>query len=120
LLARQTKRTTHEKDNIHNDNDNQVRVRVRLAAALSPNDLFLIWNGKPLEDHAMLQDYDGMRTNATVSVSQRHRGGCFMISLSILAIICAALIGSTCTCGLSLFIIPFLLPFLFLLPLCCL
>ena len=50
----------------------------------------------------------------------RQRGGCFMVSCSILGVIMASIVGSTCTCGLSLFIVPLLLPLLFILPLFCL
>jgi hypothetical protein len=57
---------------------------------------------------------------STVFVQYRNRGGCFMVSLTVLTMIMAALVGSFCTCGLSLFVIPFLLPFLFILPLFCL
>jgi hypothetical protein len=81
--------------------------------------LFFCWNGKPLDDDAILKDY-GVRDSATISVSYRKRGGCFMVSLSILTVICAAVIGSPCTCGFSLFIVPLLLPLLFVLPLFCL
>jgi hypothetical protein len=55
-----------------------------------------------------------------VQIWRRQRGGCFMVSASILCIITAAIIGSPCTCGLSLFVVPVLLPFLFILPLFCL
>jgi hypothetical protein len=86
-------------------------------------DLFFIWNGKPLDDAALLSDYMvGARSNSTttIQVSYRNRGGCFMVSFSILCIICASLIGSFCTCGLSLLVVPVLLPLLFVLPLFCL
>lgn len=82
-------------------------------------DIFLVWNGRPLDEEMLLKDYN-MTKNATIYVSYRNKGGCFMVSLSILTTICAALVGSTCTCGLSLFIIPLLLPFLFVLPFFCL
>jgi hypothetical protein len=50
----------------------------------------------------------------------RQRGGCFMVSFTILCIIMASIVGSFCTCGLSLLIVPVLLPLLFILPWCCL
>ena len=58
--------------------------------------------------------------HATVHVSTKHRGGCFMISFTVLCLIITAVIGSTCTCGISLIAVPFLLPLLFVLPLFCL
>mmetsp|Transcript_15068 Transcript_15068/g.24960 ORF Transcript_15068/g.24960 Transcript_15068/m.24960 type:complete len:163 (+) Transcript_15068:94-582(+) len=82
----------------------------------SNNDIFLVWNGKPLDD----DNTTNLRDGATVMVSTRHRGGCFMISFAIFCTIGAAIIGSTCTCGLSLCAVPFLLPLLFILPLFCL
>jgi len=89
------------------------------SAVFFRDDLFLIWNGKPLEEHRLLCDYN-MPTNATVSVAYKNKGGCFMVSISILCIIIMAVIGSFCTCGLSLLIVPLLLPLLFVLPLFCL
>ncbi|GMH71889.1 hypothetical protein TrVE_jg6641 [Triparma verrucosa] len=55
-----------------------------------------------------------------VSVSVRSPGGCFIISFTILCILCASLVLSLCTCGTSLIVFPFLLPLLFILPFCCL
>jgi hypothetical protein len=55
-----------------------------------------------------------------VQIWGRQRGGCFMVSASILCIITAAIIGSPCTCGISLLVVPVLLPLLFILPLFCL
>ncbi|GAX16712.1 hypothetical protein FisN_21Hh153 [Fistulifera solaris] len=81
-------------------------------------DLFLIWNGKPLVEDATLRDYG--YSKGTISVSYRNRGGCFMVSFSILMMILAAVCTSCCTCGLSLLAIPLLLPLLFVLPFFCL
>lgn len=89
------------------------------ASFLRSNDLFMIWNGKPMDDNGNLSDY-GLREGVTIDVSYRNKGGCFMVSFSILVFIGMAIIGSTCTCGLSLFVIPFLMPLLFILPLFCL
>jgi hypothetical protein len=94
---------------------------------VAAKDIFFVWNGKPLTDRALLQDYIGEagkkgRNNSTVTifVSHRQRGGCFMVSFSILVTICAAILSSPCTCGFGLLIIPVLLPLLFVLPLFCL
>jgi hypothetical protein len=84
-------------------------------------DFFLIWNGKPLDDQNYLVDY-GISQNQqpTIFVNYRLRGGCFIVSFTILMIIIAAVISSFCTCGLSLVVVPFLMPLLFVLPLFCL
>ena len=128
-------------------NDDMLTVKKKLLAKsetapfYQPNDLFMVCNGKPLFEDDVLdinncQD-DGVvvvggsdvcrrrrhycfREGATVLVSYRNRGGCFMVSFSILLMIGAALVGSFCTCGLSLCVVPFLVPLLFILPLFCL
>jgi hypothetical protein len=97
---------------------------------VAAKDIFFVWNGKPLTDQALLQDYTGVvspskasscnRSIITISVIHRQRGGCFMVSFSILMTICAAVLTSPCTCGFGLLIIPVLLPLLFVLPLFCL
>jgi hypothetical protein len=95
-------------------------ARGTAAAAAS---LCMVWQGKPLEDDAVLSHYMPFQqqgNNNTIVVWQRQRGGCFMVSLSILVIIFFALMGSCCTCGLSLLVVPVLLPLLFILPLFCL
>ncbi|GMH53896.1 hypothetical protein TrLO_g14777 [Triparma laevis f. longispina] len=58
--------------------------------------------------------------SSPVSVNVRSPGGCFIISFTILCILCASLVLSLCTCGGSLIVFPFLLPLLFILPFCCL
>mmetsp|Transcript_26953 Transcript_26953/g.38658 ORF Transcript_26953/g.38658 Transcript_26953/m.38658 type:complete len:146 (+) Transcript_26953:65-502(+) len=77
-------------------------------------------NAKPLFDTKLSLNEYGVENNSTIFVSARTRGGCFMVSFSILCIIVLACIMSVCTCGCSLCIIPFLLPLLFVLPLFCL
>jgi len=74
-------------------------------------------NDRALCDIVACSPYEKM---IDVQVWTRQRGGCFMVSFSILGIIMAAIVGSTCTCGLSLLIVPLLLPLLFILPLFCL
>jgi hypothetical protein len=77
-------------------------------------------NAKPLLDAKLsLRDY-GITENATIFVSSRTKGGCFMVSFSILIVIAVAFLMSLCTCGLSLCVVPFLLPLLCILPLFCL
>jgi hypothetical protein len=85
-----------------------------------------MFHGKPMDDDDdLLSDY-GITRNShtnrhhTVFVNQRVRGGCFMVSASVLALIGTAIVGSMCTCGMSLLVVPVLLPLLLVLPLCCL
>jgi hypothetical protein len=61
-----------------------------------------------------------LNDGVTVFVQYRNRGGCFIVSFTLLMIIIMAIVGSCCTCGSSLLIVPILLPFLFILPLFCL
>jgi hypothetical protein len=102
--------------------DDVYSIKKRIASqstCASSRELFVVSHGKVLSDDCVLADYF-LKEGATLFISQRARGGCFMISLSILMIMLLSLIGSTCTCGLSLVVIPFLMPFLFILPLFCL
>lgn len=126
-------------------NDDMLSVKTKLLAKsettpyYQPKDLFMVYNGKPIfEDDFMdknnccqddsvvvvggssVRRRHQFREGATVLVSYRNRGGCFMVSFSILLMIGAALVGSFCTCGLSLCVVPFLVPLLFILPLFCL
>lgn len=94
---------------------------------LRQQDLTFIWSGKPLDDDLTWNDYycnnssSSIRTTSpTVHVSVQMRGGCFMVSATVLGLIMTAIVGSTCTCGLSLIAVPFLLPLLFILPFFCL
>jgi len=81
-------------------------------------DMFMTVNGKIICS-GVLADYC-ITEGTTVHISKRARGGCFMISFSIIIIMFLAVVGSCCTCGASLIVIPLLLPFLFVLPLFCL
>lgn len=96
-----------------------VALAQNLIWSIQTNDLFLVWNGKPLNEEYQLADYN-ISADATVMVSYRNRGGCLLVSFSILVTICLAIIASTCTCGISLLVVPLLLPLLFILPLFCL
>ena len=98
------------------DRDTQIATakKALVARTHAAADIFLVWNGRILEDDDVLKE------GATVMVSHRQRGGCFIFSFTILCLIFTALVGSMCTCGLSLFIIPVLLPLLFILPCFCL
>ena len=83
-------------------------------------DFVWTWNGKPLDDSGVLADYGAVSDGMTIQTFPRQQGGCFMVSLSILFIIICSIVGSMCTCGLSLVVVPFLVPLLFILPLFCL
>jgi hypothetical protein len=91
----------------------------------APGDLVLTSNGKVWRDAGVLDDYclhssSSASSAMTVHVSCRRGGGCFMVSLSVLCVICAAVVGTPCTCGLSLLVVPVLLPLLMILPFFCL
>jgi len=86
---------------------------------LYSSDQYLTYQSKPLTESLTVADY-GIQQGSTLFASERRRGGCFMISLSIIFTIFCAIAMSLCTCGLSLTIIPFLLPLLCILPLFCL
>lgn len=118
------------------DEDEISTIKERLAASVaasnsndsdSPSfviaskDMFLVWNGKPLDNDSVLADYNmSPKSHATVFCHQRQRGGCFAVSFSVLMVIIASILGSTVTCGASLIMVPLLLPLLLVLPLCCL
>lgn len=88
---------------------------------LATRDLFLVWNGKPLNDECVLADYNmTTKSHATIFCQRRERGGCFAVSFSVLMVIVACILGSTVTCGTSLLLVPLLLPLLVVLPFCCL
>jgi hypothetical protein len=98
-----------------------------LTPKLRSQDLSFIYRGKPLEDDMPFQTYCNNQSTSssssvppTIHVSVRLYGGCFMVSATVLGMIMTAIVGSTCTCGLSLIAVPFLLPLLFILPFFCL
>ena len=95
------------------------RSQALIEYAVRYPDQYLTFQSKPLHDSFTVRDY-GIQHGSTLLMSGRQRGGCFMISLSILFTILIAISMSFCTCGLSLTIVPFLLPFLAVLPLFCL
>lgn len=106
---------------------------------LGSDDMCLIYNGKVLCPYNALVDYCNPKSSCrnsinnanenigfcrntpiTIHASYPIKGGCFIISFSILMTMLIAMSMSLCTCGLSLFVIPILAPFLFILPLFCL
>lgn len=91
---------------------------VQFYADESKKNFYFTSQGKPLNEHTLpvLAWQDG----TTIFVQYRNRGGCFLFSFIILTIILIAVISSVCTCGLSLMVVPVLLPLLFILPLFCL
>ena len=116
--------------NIHNDDILSIKKRLaditssggeEPSFVMATKDMFLLWNGRPLDDDCVLADYHmTTKSMATVFCHQRKRGGCFAVSASVLVVIFASILGSTVTCGASLIMVPLLLPLLLVLPLCCL
>jgi hypothetical protein len=85
--------------------------------ATSRKNYYFEVGGKPLSNATNMPCiYNG----STVFVQYRNRGGCFMVSFTVMMTILALILSSTCTCGTSLLLVPLLLPFLFVLPLFCL
>jgi hypothetical protein len=111
-----------------------------------PQDLFMVCNGKPLDEYivndntnhcpnGVVTGGDGVcrprrrhyyfREGTTVLVSYRTRGGggfivsfVYIVSYSILTImIGVSFLGGFYTCGISCLILPFLVPFLSIVPL---
>jgi hypothetical protein len=94
---------------------------ILLSYLPSWRDISIMYNGKPLDDDHQVQDYVGASLHpVTMHASIRLRGGCFMVSATVLGMIMTSILGSFCTCGLSLIAVPFLLPLLFVLPFFCL
>jgi hypothetical protein len=83
---------------------------------MNRNNFFFEVGGKPLSNSSTVS----IRNGSTVFVQYRLRGGCFLVSFTIMMTIFLLILSSTCTCGTSLLLVPLLLPFLFVLPLFCL
>ena len=97
-----------------------IQQHVYKQTGVRSYDQVLQCNAKPLfHDTSTLEECDIVE-NSTVFVSTRTRGGCFMISFTVLVVIFVAFLMSFFTCGMSLCIVPFLLPLLCILPLFCL
>ncbi|CAJ1966572.1 unnamed protein product [Cylindrotheca closterium] len=96
----------------------RLNRRILHEYPVSKANYYMEMQGKPLSIHN--GDYLLWKNNADIFVQYRNPGGCFMVSLTVLTMIIMAIIGSTCTCGLSLLIVPLLLPLLFILPFFCL
>ena len=103
-------------------------IKKHLDGNVGKEDIVFVWNGKPLKDDNILADYyynlyhfsptNDMMIHAYST--QCMKGGCFMVSLFIFIVIVMAVVGSMCTCGLLLVVVPFLMPLLFVFPLFCL
>jgi hypothetical protein len=85
----------------------------------NPKNFYFLANAKPLARDVDVSSMT-MRDGMTIFVQYRNRGGCFVFSFTVLTMIFTAIMGSFCTCGLSLWVVPLLLPLLFILPLFCL
>jgi hypothetical protein len=116
--------------NLHEDDIQTIKERlVKMACnsgeqpsfVVGSKDIFLVWNGKPLDDDSVLADYNySPKGHSTIFCQKRERGGCFAVSFSVFTLIVASILGSTVTCGATLFMVPLLLPLLVVLPFCCL
>lgn len=96
-----------------------VATQVAAQEPRGRGDRYLTYGGKPLCASHSVREL-GIQDHATLEYSRRLRGGCFSISILLWIIIFICCLISVCTCGLSLPVALFLLPFALLLPLCCL
>jgi hypothetical protein len=96
-----------------------VAAQVNARQPRGRGDRFLTYGGKPLRASRSVREL-GIQDQATLECSRRARGGCFSISILLWIVIFICCLISVCTCGLSLPVALFLLPFALLLPLCCL
>mmetsp|Transcript_211 Transcript_211/g.560 ORF Transcript_211/g.560 Transcript_211/m.560 type:complete len:123 (-) Transcript_211:305-673(-) len=102
------------------DTVEMVKDKLCLSTAIPSSEQRLVSSGgRQLEEGMTLGDLD-VQKEAVLNLMLGLRGGCWFFSISILIIIFFAIVLSFCTCGLSLTAIPFLVPFLFILPCLCL
>jgi hypothetical protein len=83
------------------------------------NSKYLLYGGVPLQESKTLRDYN-IRGESTLYATERIRGGCFAISITLWIIIIICCVISVFTCGLSIPVALCLLPLALILPLCCL
>mmetsp|Transcript_37907 Transcript_37907/g.96917 ORF Transcript_37907/g.96917 Transcript_37907/m.96917 type:complete len:123 (-) Transcript_37907:68-436(-) len=102
------------------DTVDMVKERLSLSTSIPQSEQRLVSSsGRQLEEEMTLEELN-IQKEAMLNLMLGLRGGCWIFSISILIIIFFAIILSFCTCGLSLTVIPFLVPFLFILPCLCL
>lgn len=97
----------------------EVKLELARRLGLSPRECYLHYGGKPLLDTERVMGCGMIVDGSTVHLCVRQRGGCFIITFSILTLLFFATVAAPFTCGCSL-IAFLLLPLVFILPWCCL
>ncbi|EWM21871.1 hypothetical protein Naga_100169g6 [Nannochloropsis gaditana] len=109
-----------------------LKAQVATAIGVAVEEQYLLHRCKILQDHEALASYDlgtqhhlskkAMATYQmpTVEVGIRQRGGCFIVTFTLLTILFFATLCAPLTCGTSLCLYLFLLPPVFILPFFCL
>jgi hypothetical protein len=100
----------------------EVKQEVANRVGLVSRDCYMHYNGRAMPDgKGMMDCCDGMMVvdGATVHLCVRQKGGCFIITFSILTLLFFATLCAPFTCGFSLLAFM-LLPLVFILPWCCL
>jgi hypothetical protein len=107
----------------------ELKAQIAALTGLPAGEQYLMYQSKTLQDAAMLALYDGLLVSSsssssvmmpTVEVGIRQRGGCFIVTFTILTILFIATMCAPFTCGTSLLLYVFLLPPVFVLPFFCL
>ena len=103
-----------------------LKAQLALATGITVADQYLMYQCKLLQDSAALALYglgsggeEAVLTSRhlpTVEMGVRQRGGCFMVTFTLLTILFFATLCAPFTCGTSLFLYLFLLPPCFILP----
>jgi len=95
----------------------QLEQMLEDKIGMSMEDAFFLYGAKSFRKHLALKEY-GLQPNSTIHVCVKQKGGCFIVTFTILTILFFALLGAPFTCGFSLCLFPFLLPLVFILPFC--
>lgn len=104
----------------------ELKARVSEETGLSARCMYMLYQTKPLRDQATLAVYGlggeakGAAQPPTVTLCVRQKGGCFIVSFTILTILFFATVCAPLTCGTSLLLWVFLAPPLLILPFFCL
>ncbi len=105
----------------------ELKARLAQELGVAATEQYLMYQCKPLADAAKLALYglgghmqQQQQQVQTVEMGVRTRGGCFIVSFTILTILVIATLCAPVTCGTSLLLYVFLLPPLFVLPFFCL
>ncbi|KAM3576751.1 hypothetical protein VYU27_001346 [Nannochloropsis oceanica] len=107
----------------------ELKSQLSLTTGIAVEDQYLMYQCKLLQDSATLALYGLGGTEGSdltychlpmVDMGVRQRGGCFIVTFTILSILFFATLCAPFTCGTSLFLYLFLLPPVFVLPFFCL